>query len=640
MTLRILVLATLAIALALPGPAARGSFPEPFVITVADEETGRGVPLVELETVHKLRFVTDSRGVAAFAEPGLMDQTVHFLIRSHGYEFPADGFGIRGKALRVTPGGSARLTIRRKNVAERLYRVTGAGIYRDSLLVGQAAPIANPVLNGQVLGSDSVINVFYRGRLRWFWGDTSRPGYPLGNFHVPGATSLLPADGGLDPDSGVDLAYFLDPSGFAKPTAKMPGNGPTWISGAAVLPDASGRERIYTGYVKIRNMLEAYDRGIAAWDDDGEQFEKVKSLPLDAAIVPDGHPFRHSVGGSEYLYFSQGYPLTRVRADAEHYLDTGTYEAFTPLVPGGRLDDPRLDREADGTLRYGWKADTPAVGVKEQADWIEEGLIRPDEGLLQLRDVETGKPVAAHNGAVAWNENRRRWVLIVTQFFGTSVLGEVWYAEADTPVGPWAFARKVLTHDRYSFYNPKQHPYFAEEGGRVLFFEGTYTASFSGNDDPTPLYDYNQIMYKLDLADPRLNLPAPAYVASAGPVPDRFATRLPGHSVAFFALERPDDRTLPVFERAEPDGRASLQVGGDPPDGPDCRPDSPRFFALPAELESPPEATTPLFAFVRPADQARAYATDPAWTAPGFESPGRPIARVWINPSSILLPAD
>ena len=48
---------------------------------------------------------------------------------------------------------------------------------------------------------------------------------------------------------------------------------------------------------------------------------------------------------------------------------------------------------------------------------------------------------------------------------------------------------------------------FDKDGGRVIFFEGTYTNMFSGNDDQTPRYNYNQIMYKLDLSDPRLRLP-------------------------------------------------------------------------------------------------------------------------------------
>ena len=52
---------------------------------------------------------------------------------------------------------------------------------------------------------------------------------------------------------------------------------------------------------------------------------------------------------------------------------------------------------------------------------------------------------------------------------------------------------------------------FDKEGGRIIFFEGTYTTTFSGNPDPTPRYDYNQVMYQLDLSDPRLALPVAIY---------------------------------------------------------------------------------------------------------------------------------
>jgi hypothetical protein len=61
-----------------------------------------------------------------------------------------------------------------------------------------------------------------------------------------------------------------------------------------------------------------------------------------------------------------------------------------------------------------------------------------------------------------------------------------------------------VTHDKYSFYNPVAHAFFEEEGGRRIYFEGTYTQSFSGNPVATPRYDYTTIMYRLDLDDPRL----------------------------------------------------------------------------------------------------------------------------------------
>ncbi len=244
----------------------------PFAISVVDEQTGRGVPLVELRTVHGVKLYTDSAGVAVFDEPGLVGQSVFFRIASPGYEYPRDGFGHRGKALKVERGGSARLTIRRINVAQRLYRVTGAGIYRDSVLAGRSVPIKEPLLNAKVLGSDSVLNVVYRGKVYWFWGDTNRPGYPLGNFDVSGATSALPGKGGLDPEAGIDLSYWLDRENFARPMAKMPGKGPTWLTSVVVLSGLGGRDRLYASYVKVQPPLKVYARGLAVFDDEHNEF--------------------------------------------------------------------------------------------------------------------------------------------------------------------------------------------------------------------------------------------------------------------------------------------------------------------------------------------------------------------------------
>ena len=80
------------------GSAANANY---FKITVVDEETGRGVPMVELTTTNEVRYYTDSNGIVAFFEPGLMGQVVYFRIKSHGYEFPQDIFNNRGQALKV-----------------------------------------------------------------------------------------------------------------------------------------------------------------------------------------------------------------------------------------------------------------------------------------------------------------------------------------------------------------------------------------------------------------------------------------------------------------------------------------------------------------------------------------------------------
>jgi hypothetical protein len=64
---------------------------------------------------------------------------------------------------------------------------------------------------------------------------------------------------------------------------------------------------------------------------------------------------------------------------------------------------------------------------------------------------------------------------------------------------------KILSHDNYTFYNPRIHPEFAAANAPILIFEGTYATTFAGNPEPTPRYDYNQIMYRLDLDDPALS---------------------------------------------------------------------------------------------------------------------------------------
>jgi hypothetical protein len=609
------------------GAECDGGAPAPFAIEVVDKATERGVPLVELTTVNNVRFVTDSNGLVAVLDPDLMGQSIYFSVRSHGYEYPKDGFGFRGKALEVKPGGKARLELARVNIAERLYRVTGGGIYRDSVLLGRPAPIREPLLAAKVFGCDSVMTAVYRGKVHWFWGDTNRPSYPLGHFHMTGATTPLPGAGGPDPERGIDFDYFVGEDGFARPTCQMPGEGPTWIGGLAVLRDTSGRERMYAGYVKVRPPMEIYEHGLVVWDDERDRFVKVTTFAEGLPIYPDpqDHTFHHA-DGDEYVYFTSSLPLTRVKADAGAFADPRRYEGFTCLEAGTRLADRRLDRDEGGRLRYAWKANTPPLSQKDQAALVKDGLMKPEEALVALRDVESGRAVIAHNGSVDWNAYRRRWVLIGSEEGGrSSALGEIWFAEADAPTGPWVYARKVVTHDKYSFYNPKHHSFFDRDGGRVIFFEGTYTHTFSGNPEQTPRYDYNQVMYKLDLSDPRLNLPV-AFDAE----PDDGEG---GRRVGFFALERPGDGTVPIYERRDERGGRELVAGGPSPPGA-----PPVFYALPADHPSPPPNTALLFEFTR--EDGTRLIRSTAGAIAGYRRSASPACRVWVNPIAAALPRE
>jgi hypothetical protein len=486
-----------------------------FAIEVIDEQTGRGVPMVELQTTAGARYYTDSAGLVAFYEPGLMDKRVFFAVSSHGYEFPPDGFGIRGIVLETKPGGTAQIKIKRINIAERLYRITGQGIYRDTVLLGRKAPITEPLLNAEVTGQDGILTAIYHGKLYWLYGDTNRLAYALGNFAMSGATTDLPDK--IDPSVGLDLKYFVGKDGFSRPMAPMQGEGVVWLGGLVVLPDESGRERMVAFFHRRRGLGEVLENGFVAYNDEKDVFEKIEDVPLNLPINPMGYPFRvKQADGTEYIYFTAAYPDLRVRADWKSCLDLSCYEGYTCLKPGTRYGDKdsvQLDRDSDGKLVWAWKKDTPPLNPRDQADLVAAGKMKREESPFRLEDPNGAKPITLNSTSCFWNDYRKKYIMIASEVMGVTVVGEVWYSEADRSEGPWVHARKIITHanksgDAHDFYNPTQHPWFDREGGRVIYLEGTYVNTFSGNPHPTPYYEYNQIMYRLDLSDPRLKLPA------------------------------------------------------------------------------------------------------------------------------------
>lgn len=480
-----------------------------FAIIVVDDQTGRGVPLVELRTVSEIKFYTDSNGVVAFNEPGLMDRKVFFHIKSHGYEVPPDGFGVRGKVLDVKAGGSATIKIKRINVAERMYRLTGEGIYRDSVLLGLPVPLEKPVINASVSGQDSVQMTQHLGKLYWFFGDTNRPGYALGHFGTSGATSKLPADGGLDPAKGVNLTYFAGLDGFSRPMVGGPEPGPRWIQGLLNVKDDSGAEKLVTMCSRMKNLGEVHDRHLMVLNDTTNEFEKIAPISAEHPrnfVGSNAQAVRVKFGEQDYFCFCAPYPLVRVKADWKSVIDPAAYESYTCLERGTRYSKGAAKVErADGKVVWGWKAETSPIDWKQQDELVAAKQLNENERYFVMTDIETGKPVHGHSGSVHYNAYRKMWIMLLEQYGGSSsLLGEVYYSEAPEATGPWEKARKIVTHDKYTFYNVAQHPEFDQEGGRYVYFQGTYTTTFSGNTDPTPRYEYNQVMYRLDLSDERL----------------------------------------------------------------------------------------------------------------------------------------
>ncbi len=620
-----------------------------FKIQVVDRQTGRGVPLVRLRTVNNIRYYTDSNGIVAFYEPGLMNREVFFFVGSHGYEFRKDGFGFRGTSLKTLPGGSALLTIDRVNIAERLYRITGQGIYRDSVLTGHAVPLAEPLLNGQVLGQDSVYTCVYRGHVFWMWGDTSRPSYPLGHFGMAGAVSNLPNRGGLDPAVGVDLRYYVGKNGFSRPLCRLEEPGMIWLDGLIKVKDRQGRDHMVAKYARMKSLGEAKERGLMVFNDESSSFEPIVRSGPDFLLYPNsGHAFAVDVKDQRYYYFGTQFPLAvrmRVKARWDCAIDPNCHEVLTSVRPGAaekRLNRPSADKRArwidSGTLlgRAGGARSTIIEALKQE------------KATTRLYDIESGTPITPHGGSVHYNAYRRRWVMIMVQQGGdSSYLGEVWYAEADTPVGQWAYARKIATHNKYSFYNPKQHPLFDQDGGRVIFFEGTYTFTFSGNaENATPRYDYNQIMYRLNLDDPRLMLPVAVYKVRDGQDAHEYLLRggvekaRKWDSVAaiqFFAVEpdRPRGKMVGLYARKIPCGNGQTLSLSLKPLSSSAKP---LFYALPSTHEPDENScTVSLYEYRHTDTGQRLYCTNPQVEGEYWTRANDPLCCVWKTPAGPLL---
>ena len=440
--------------------AVRLTAAEPCRIEVVDKQNGWPVPLVELRTTHQSRFVTDNAGIIALDAPELMGREVWFDVRGHGYEVPKDGFGMHGVRLKPASGKTLRVELNRTIIAKRLGRTTGAGLFAESQKTGRDLDWRDH--NIDIFGCDSVQNAVHRGKLFWAWGDTIVPNYPLGIFDMTSATTPVQPLASFEPPLRLEFDYFRDKNGKPRGVAKMPGAGPTWVSAYVSLPDRTGTARLCGTYIKVRNHLEAYESGLCVWNDGKEEFERSRLLWTKSEKSPkqppspDGHPaFWKDARGKEWVLFGNPLPTLRCPATFEAWQDASTWEVLQP--------------------QPSFASTTGTNGVKP------------------------------HSGSIAWNGFRQRWVTVFMESFGKpSSHGELWYAEADAPTGPWGKAVKILSHDNYTFYNPRLHAEFTPTNSPILIFEGTYTEEFANHPPPTPRYNYNQMLYRLDLDDPAL----------------------------------------------------------------------------------------------------------------------------------------
>ena len=334
-----------------------------------------------------------------------------------------------------------------------------------------------------------------------------------------------------------------------------------------------------------------------------------------------------------------GEGLLRVRPTAADVTDPdGAWEAFTPILPG---PSEEIDRDANGAIRYAWRSGSR--------------LFSPDETIAGVTDAErltghTTEPAPGSTidggavGTISYSDFRHRFVRIMQEDFGSTL-----YAEADTPMGPWLYARRVAEHGLEKFYQPRMHPFLSREGGRILYFDGSFTAF----DPPVPespvipRYEYNELRYKLDLADPRLVMPVPIYdvaepalspvdgVIGVGELITRAGLRAstPDQVPALYGHDRPTPAGFPGGVAVHwSDARcagAVLRTGDSPaPVGP------PLFYGVDATDPGGDPYRT-LYRHTAAAG-VEVYDTKPALA--GFTS--SPMVKVWSNPISVKLPVS
>ncbi|MFN8743064.1 MAG: hypothetical protein ACK5YR_24285 [Pirellula sp.] len=464
-----------------------------FGIQIVDQDTKRGIPLAKLKTTDNTEYWTDNQGWIAFLEPGMMGKDIYFSIESPGYEYPKDGFEFQGFKLRTHPGARVQVAMNRANKAERLHRVTGNGLYRDSELLGIPTPDNRSSWNAGVMGSDSVQMLPYRGKLFWIWGDTNLAHYPLGNFHVTAATSPMPKSDKTKIrqeliDNAPYLTYFVDQeSGSPKKILPDDAPGAVWLFGAFTIYDEHQNEMLIAHYSRHLSLGTMVEHGIAIWNDEKEIFEKKVTFDvLNNWQHPRGQAVQVKQSEGDFIYFVESFANTRVPANLNAILDPNQYQSLA------------WDAKSK---TYQWQSTLPPTTQKEEQAKLLANEMRSSDARYNLQSNE--ESISMHRSSIEWNSFRKRWILIGNEInlkSAPSHLGEVWFAESDSIDGPWMNATKIATHPKQSFYNPRQHPVFSSDDGRIIYFEGTYTQSFSGNPIATPRYEYNQLMYRLDLS--------------------------------------------------------------------------------------------------------------------------------------------
>lgn len=228
------------------------------------------------------------------------------------------------------------------------------------------------------MNQDTVFSVIFGGKIRWFWGDTGRLSYPLGNFETTGAVSCSPfhsstsqADPCLPVEEGINLQYYtlpLDPKHpdaptFVKPMATLPPMPyPTWIGSLSVVsaadaPPEDNATAMLAYFMKAGPDMNTLRHGVLRWNSANENFTEVVNWSMTAAMsesVGGAHAVTASTGatlttvtmsGTDWVVFSgRPWPQVRVKATVEDFSNLASYQGWTLLSTGSIMEDPKVAR--------------------------------------------------------------------------------------------------------------------------------------------------------------------------------------------------------------------------------------------------------------------------------------------------------
>jgi hypothetical protein len=489
---------------------------DPFLCKITDSATGRPIPMVEFELENGFKLISDNDGYITVINPDLFGKTARFKIKGHGYTTgKKDFFGEESFVLKIKAGTEKTLQMKRIQISERLYRITGSGRYNHTIIGGKTPSfVSDDLLPGAVIGQDSVICVPWKDSLWLFYGDTL--GLSGFNFSASCARIPLPKYGKYDWESAIPLKYITDENGFAAPMINTGKPGFTWIE--YVLPVKTGKtESLLAKYVQHETLEKVAEAGFALFSTSRQNFKIVKRF-YNSKPHKCMHPVPVKFGDQAGYLLS---PWEFTEPDPAKIMKKSEHHFYSPLkeirhekgeYPSLQINGRRwkVNRNQNGRLVYSWRKNVPAIDSSLQQKLLERNLVVNSELLFAPVDLESGDRLKNFNGSIVFNSFLNCWITIVQG----NKPGEIYFSRADTAVGPWIFAKKVSEFTDYNFYNPVIHPWFNKEQGRIIFYEGTYTNYFSASKCKTPEADYNQVMFKLDLGNSQLLIPVPVYLVS------------------------------------------------------------------------------------------------------------------------------